>query len=97
MIPAMPAELVTIPENVIAKKVGEETVLLDFEAGVYYGLDSVGSRMWELLAEGKSLEEVNEAMVGEYDATPETIAHDLDALVAELESHGLVARRSAES
>ncbi len=94
MIPIVQAEFVTIPENVIFKKVGEETVLLDFEGGVYYGLDSVGSRMWEMLAEGKSFEEVGAAMAEEYDATPEAIASDLDALVAELESHGLVARRN---
>jgi hypothetical protein len=87
---AMPPPQVTIPGKVIFKKVGEETVLLDFEAGVYYGLDPVGTRMWELLAEGQSLDDVATGLTAEYEIDRETLARDLRTLVGELASHGLV-------
>ena len=47
---------VRIADGVVYKRVGDETILLDFDAGVYYGLDSVGARIWELLADARSLE-----------------------------------------
>ena len=38
-----------IPEDVVHRMVGDEAVLLQLDSGVYYGLDPVGSRIWELL------------------------------------------------
>jgi hypothetical protein len=90
MMIAMTPPRVTIPEKVIFKKVGEETVLLDFEAGVYYGLDPVGTRMWELLAEGQSLDDVADGMTAEYEIDRETLSRDMRTLLGDLASRGLV-------
>ncbi len=81
---------VAIPEDVVFQKVGEETVLLNLEGGVYYGLDPVGSRFWELLLEGGSLRAAFERMVEEYDVTPETLERDLLRLAQELAAKGLI-------
>jgi hypothetical protein len=80
---------VEFPEDVIAQQVGEEMVLLDLEAGVYYGLDPVGRRIWELLTEHRRLRVVFETMVEEYDVTPEALQQDLLQLVQELQARGL--------
>lgn len=82
--------MVTIPSHVVFKRVGDETVLLNFELGVYYGLDEVGTCMWELLADGKSTDEVVEAIVAAYDVTRETAAADLETLLGELRANGLL-------
>lgn len=84
--------MLTIPQNVIFKKVGEETVLLDFERGVYYGLDPVGTRVWELIAEGRDVDAIADAMADEYVVTRDQVRSDVDALVADLERNGLVTR-----
>lgn len=84
--------VLTIPQSVIFKKVGEETVLLDFERGVYYGLDSVGTRVWELIAEGRDVDAIADAMAEEYVVTREEVRSDVDALVGDLERNGLVTR-----
>ena len=81
---------VTIPKNIVFKKVGEETVLLDFELWIYYGLDPIVSRVFELLAEGKTVDEVIAQIVDEYDAGEEQVRADLDALLGELAAKGLV-------
>lgn len=82
--------MIAIPENIVFKRVGDEIVLLNFELGVYYGLDGVGTRIWELLSEGKSVEEVADAIAGEYEVERDVIVRDLRALLDELAAKGLV-------
>ena len=80
---------VTIPAQVMAREVGDETVILDLANGSYYGLDPVGARIWQLMAEGQTLTEVCEVMVAEYDVTREDIERDLLALVQTLKERQL--------
>ena len=82
---------VRIPQEVLARQVGEETVMLDLAKGAYFGLDPVGARMWQLLAEGKTLAEVCDAVLAEYEASRDTIERDLLALVDDLVKQGLIA------
>ena len=49
------SDKVTIPTQVMARTVGDETVILDLASGTYYGLDPVGARMWQLMSEGQPL------------------------------------------
>ncbi len=81
---------VRIPQEVLARQVGEETVMLDLAKGAYFGLDPVGARMWQLLAEGKTLVEVCDAIVEEYDVSRDAVEQDLLGLVADLMSQGLL-------
>lgn len=81
---------VTIPPEVMARKVGDETVILDLTSGTYFGLDPVGTRIWQLAAGGMRLTEVCDAIVAEYDVTRAEAERDLLLLVSELETKGLV-------
>jgi hypothetical protein len=82
---------VRVPQEVLARQVGEETVMLDLAQGTYYGLDPVGARIWQLLADGRTLAEVCDAVATEYDAPRDAIERDLLALVEDLAKHGLIA------
>ena len=84
------SDKVKIPEQVLARQVGDETVMLDLANGTYFGLDPVGARIWQLLAEGKSLAEVCAAMTVEYAVSPEDIERDVTTLVGELANRGLI-------
>lgn len=81
---------VTIPKQVMARRVGEEVVLLDLMTGTYFGLDPVGSRVWELLGAGHSLAQVSSHVQEEYEVTAEAFQKDLEALVQDLVARGLV-------
>jgi|SRR5688572_13773670 hypothetical protein len=70
--------------SVLSRELGGETVLLNLESGVYYGLDAIGTRAWNLLAEDHTLADVCSIMVEEYEVSPETLQQDLVALVNEL-------------
>ena len=76
--------------NVIFKQVGDELVLLDFDGAIYYGLDEVGARIWQLLGETESVGEIVERLGEEYDVTREMLRADVDRLLGELAARGLV-------
>ena len=84
------SDKVTIPAQVMAREVGGEAVILDLASGTYYGLDPVGARIWQLMAEGQTLTQVCEVMLAEYDVTREDIERDVLALVQTLRERKLV-------
>ena len=79
-----------IPAQVMARQVGDETVILDLASGTYFGLDPVGARIWQLMTEGQTLAQVCETMLAEYEVTREAIERDVLALVQTLADKQLV-------
>lgn len=77
-------------EGVIAKMVGSEMVLLDYDRGIYYGLNPVGARVWQLLSDGEASDRIIELLAGEYDVARETLEGDVAALLRDLEAKELV-------
>lgn len=81
---------VKIPAQVLARQIGEETVILDLDSGTYFGLDPVGARMWSLMAEGLTLSNVRDKLLLEYDVDINQLEADLDAFLRTLQENGLV-------
>jgi len=77
------------PEQ-IWQELGEESVILDVDAGVYYGLNSVASRVWRLIQTPRTVAELRSRLVAEYDVEPERASRDLEALLAALETRRLI-------
>jgi hypothetical protein len=84
------ARTLTIPPDVMARQVGDETVLLQLASGSYFGLDAIGTRFWQLLGERKQMPEIIGLMLAEYEVQREDLERDLDRLVQELLQQGLV-------
>ena len=85
-----PTDRVSIPPQVMARQVGEETVILDLPSGTYFGLDPIGARMWQLMGEGMTLGEICEAMLEEYDVSRDALEHDILELAEKLLAQKLV-------
>lgn len=81
---------IKIPEDVVFEKVGDEMVLLNLETGIYFGLNPVGSRMWELLVTTNNPESVVECMRDEFDVTGDVLEQDLARLICELRDKKLI-------
>ncbi|MDS3861860.1 PqqD family protein [Thermosynechococcaceae cyanobacterium BACA0444] len=79
-----------IPDHIVYQDIDGELVLLDLNQGVYYGLKDVGKRCWELIAENQDRTGIIEAVVQEYDVSPELLISDLDTLLADFTTKGLV-------
>jgi hypothetical protein len=67
-----------------------EAVILNLRDGVYYGLNSVGARIWSLLEEPRSVRELRALLLDEYDIDPEVCAQQLVSLLSDLAAHGLL-------
>lgn len=84
------SDKVLIPAQVMARQVGDETVILDLASGTYFGLDPVGARIWQLMAEGKSLSDICDTMLDEYDVTRDALERDVIELARGLDAQGLI-------
>ena len=79
-----------LSKDQVSADLSGESVVLGMHNGVYYGLDSVGTRIWALLQEPRVLADVVSVMVAEFDVTEERVAADLIAFATDLAAHGLV-------
>ncbi|HVD92617.1 MAG TPA: PqqD family peptide modification chaperone [Vicinamibacterales bacterium] len=72
-----------------------EAAILNLKNSVYYGLDTVGARIWTLVQEPITVGAVRDAMLREYDVEPERCERDLIDLLQKLAAEGLIAIKSA--
>jgi hypothetical protein len=79
-----------IPSQVMAREVGDELVILDLVSGSYFGLDAVGTRVWQLIGEGKNLAQTIEVMLAEYEVERAQLESDLLELAEGLTAQGLL-------
>lgn len=67
-----------------------EAAILNLESGVYYGLDAVGARVWHLLQEPRTVQDIRETLLMEYEVERDRCERDLLALLQELVAAGLI-------
>src|SRR2546426_3422603 len=71
-------------QEVAAKVIDGEAIIINLANGIYYSMDKVGALIWETLAEGHSLAEVTVAVLARYDIPQEQAEADVQKLAAEL-------------
>jgi hypothetical protein len=77
-------------EGVLGTRQGDTTVLLDVNGGMYYTLNEVGGRVWDLLGEGLTMRAIVERLVEEYDVPLDRLDADVRALLDRLRAAKLV-------
>lgn len=84
-----------ISDEVLSQEVNGETVLLDLEGESYFGLNEVGTRIWQLLNDELNIGLVLDTLDGEYDVSREQLERDVAELLGSLEESGLIKLRAA--
>ena len=84
------AQCASRSDDVLFQVVAGEAVLLDLKREQYFGLNDVGTRIWQLLETAGPLQDVCETIAAEYDVDPEIVKADLLELIGALERAGLV-------
>ena len=77
--------------DVLARRVGDELVLVHLKTNRIYSLNVTGARLWELLTEGNELEEIRAAMSRQFDVDESHLNREIDSLVSSLVDERLVA------
>ena len=83
------AVLVAAPDQVSCD-IGNQIAILNLKSGVYYGLDAVGSRVWELVQQPRSLTEIEGSLLAEYEVDRERLSLELRGLCNTLVNAGLL-------
>ena len=81
---------VRIADDAVFRELDGEAVVLNLQSGIYFGLDAVGTRIWQLCQEHGSLRSVWAALRDEFDASPDDLRADLLAFVTELAEKELI-------
>jgi hypothetical protein len=79
-----------VPDGILFRELDGESVILSLDSETYFGLDEVGTRTWELLRAGPTIQAAYEVLCAEYDVGGEQLRRDLQDLLEELITHKLI-------
>jgi len=86
----LPADRFSIADDVLFQEVNGETVLLDLDGESYFGLNAVGTRVWQLLQSEHTVGDALDILSDEYDVGREKLESDVGELLTRLTEAGLV-------
>lgn len=67
-----------------------EAAILDLRSGIYYGLDPVGAKVWELIQQPLEVSSIVSQILDEYDVDEERCRNDVLALLSQLLERDLI-------
>jgi hypothetical protein len=84
------SSIVAASKDQVSSDLAGETILLSMQTAMYYGLDEVASRIWELVRAPIRVSEIRDAIAGEYDVDLERCEADVLKFLRELAAKGLI-------
>jgi coenzyme PQQ synthesis protein D (PqqD) len=82
--------LITRNTGLLAAAVHDETVMMDIESGRYYGLDDIGSVIWQRLEAPCRFGALIDGLVADYEGDRAVIAGDVRKLLSIMAEHKVV-------
>jgi hypothetical protein len=89
-LPLSANTIVVASTEQVSCAVGEESVILGLQNSVYYGVNPVGASIWKLLQRKRSVAELRDAVLEEYDVEKERCERDLLELLEKMQAEGLI-------
>ncbi len=77
-------------EDLLSSELDSDTVLMGLTQSAYYGLDSTGQRIWNLIAQPCQVSDVCEQLIAEYDVDRATCEQKVCIFLTELNKEGLI-------
>jgi hypothetical protein len=70
--------------------IGDQTVLVNLDRGIYFGLDEMGTRVWDCIRQSASVESIVSRLEEEYDVCTTVLTRDIARFVEGLRGRGLI-------
>lgn len=86
-----------ISDAAVVRDLDGESVILNVQSGIYFGLDRIGTRIWQLIDELGDLDSIVRVMEDEYDAGRDVLRADVEALVSALLEKQLVTQGGGDT
>jgi hypothetical protein len=77
-------------KDLLSSKIDDEVIIMGLQTDKYYGLDAIASRIWELLEEPRSLDELVSLLREEYEVEEDICRQETLALLQDLSSQKLI-------
>ena len=74
---------------------GDDTVILDVNAGLYFSLDNVGAMVWQFIQQPRTVRDVRQAILDAFEVSADVCERDLTALLRDLAERRLIEIRDA--
>ena len=82
---------IQIPGDILFQELSNgEIVFLNLDNESYYGLDNVGSIIWNELTSSKNIRTAYDNLLEQFDVTPNKLKKDLEFLLEELQKNGII-------
>jgi hypothetical protein len=88
---------VVVAKDQISCNLADEAVVLNFKAGMYYGLNSVAAKVWSLIQEPKRVSEIRDAILAEYAVDADRCQRELFDLLRDLQAKDLIRIKDART
>lgn len=85
---------IAVTKDQVSSDLDGEAVILNLKTGIYLGLDTVGTRIWKLLQESKTVKDILDTLILEYEVELERCERDLLALLQKLADEELIEVRN---
>lgn len=87
--------VVVAAKDRVSCPLGDDVIILDLKAGLYFSLDNVGATIWQLIQQPRTVGELRQAVLDTFEVDPEVCERDLLALLRELATRNLIEVRDA--
>ena len=87
---------VEVPKHVLVRFLEKESVFLNLETEHYYGLDEIGTRMWQVVTASPNIEDAFLQLLSEFDVEAQQLRENLSELLGRLIDLGLLRVHSAD-
>jgi len=84
------SDRVEVPKHVLVRFLEKESVFLNLEAEIYYGLDEIGTRMWQVVTAAPNIDTAYTQLLSEFDVEAELLRQNLSELLGKLVDNGLL-------
>ena len=77
-------------DDIVASEIDGETVMMSIENGQYYGLDFIGSHIWELIKTPIKVSDLIDTLLEKYDVDGDTCQRDVLAFLNDLNQDNIL-------
>jgi len=81
---------IVVAKDQVSADLSGEAAILNLRTSTYFGLNTVGASIWKLVQEPKTVSQIRDAIIREYDVEPDRCEHDILELLQDLSKHGLI-------
>ena len=81
---------ISVEKELASSDLNDETVILHLKTGSYYGLNEVGTRIWNLIQNPTTFDSILKIILSEYDVEQQQLEIDLQKILQDLYDKGLI-------